>query len=143
MTETDNTKLTELLKVKVETASDEHLQMLSEELKRSQLLMPIEITSNFNLDENLKEGDVFQPDEPLRFKPISLTDDFGNELIPLFSDESQVQGKVSVIGMYTPDLADSFAGGYDESIDGVAFNPFSENPIMLPMETFIRMFKSE
>ena len=139
---TDNTKLTELLKVKVETASPEHLQMLTEELKKSQLFMPIEITSNFELDENLSEGDIFQPNEPLRFKPLRLTDDFGNELIPLFSEETEVKGKTSIIGMYTQDLANSFASGYDETIDGVVFNPFSENPIMLPMKTFINMFKS-
>jgi hypothetical protein len=141
MTETDNRKLTELLKVKVETASDEHLQMLTEELKKSQLLMPIEITSNFN-PENLKEGEVGEFEEPLRFKPISLTDDFGNNLIPLFSEESEIKSPVSVMGMYIPDLADSFASGYDKSVDGVVFNPFSENPIMLPMETFIKMFKN-
>ena len=45
MTETDNAKLTELLKVKVETASDEHIQKLKEELKKSQLLMPIEVNN--------------------------------------------------------------------------------------------------
>lgn len=140
MTETDNTRLTELLKVKVETASDEHLMELTEELKKSQLLMPIEITSKFEMGD-LNEGDVFQLDEPLRFKPISLTDDFGNDLIPLFSDESQIEGKISVIGMYTQDLADSFKSGYDENVDGIVFNPFSENPIMLPMPTFINMFE--
>ena len=141
MTETDNTKLTELLKVKVETAGDEHLIALSEELRKSQLLMPIEITSKIGFDDDLKEGDVIEFDEPLKFKPVSLTDDFGNELIPLFSDDSQFEGRISVIGMYIPDLADTFADGYDENVDGVVFNPFSENPIMLPMETFIEMFK--
>ena len=103
--------------------------------------MPIEITSNFN-PENLKEGEVGKFEEPLRFKPISLTDDFGNNLIPLFSEESEIKSPVSVMGMYVPDLADSFASGYDKSVDGVVFNPFSENPIMLPMETFIKMFKN-
>ena len=141
MTETKNTKLTELLEVKVEKASDEHLKILTEELRKSQLLMPIEITSNFEIDENMKVGDVGEFEEPLRFKPISLTDDFGNNLIPLFSEESEIKGQVSVMGMYTQDLADSFASGHDKSVDGVVFNPFGENPIMLPMETFIGMFK--
>lgn len=58
------------------------------------------------------------------------------------SEETEVKGKTSIIGMYTQDLANSFASGYDETIDGVVFNPFSENPIMLPMKTFINMFKS-
>ena len=142
MTKTDNTRLTELLKIKLETSGYEERHMLTEELKKSQLLMPIEITSNFDFDENLKEGDVLELDNDLRFKPVSLTDDVGRDLIPLFSEESEIKGNFSVIAMYTQDLADSFEDGYDESIKGVVFNPFIENPVMLPMEIFINMFKS-
>ena len=139
--ETNNSKLNELLKVKVETASKEHLVMLTEELRKSQLILPVEITSKIDL-ENAEVGEVRELDEPLRFKPIHLTDDFGNELIPLFSDDSQVKEASSCMVMYCEDLANTFKSS-PEGIDGVVFNPFGENPIMLPMDTFVNMFSNE
>lgn len=137
----DNSKLNELLKVKVETASQEHLDLLTEELRKAQLIMPVEITSKIDLDD-AKVGDVRELEEPLRFKPVHITDDYGNELIPLFSDDSEVMGATSCMVMYCEDLANTFVDSPDD-IDGVVFNPFGENPIMLSMPAFVNMFKNE
>jgi len=137
----NNERLNELLKVKVETAGEDHLFELQEELRKAELILPIEITSEVDFSD-AKVGEVRTFDEPLRFKPLHLVDDFGNDLILLFSDESEVKGEVSTMVMPTPSIADMLREGHSD-LDGVVFNPFGENPIMLAMDTFIKIFSTD
>ena len=133
-----NSKLYELINIKPDEATKEDNDALIEELKKSKLIMPIEITSSLDFND-VKVGDVIQFDEGLRFKPVKIKDENGRVYIPLFTDDSQFHGHTSAIDIYTEDLA-NMIGDNPENIFGVVINPFSKFHIGLPMDSFLKLF---
>ena len=136
-----NSELTELINIKRDNATKEDDIALIEELKNARLLLPIEITSDIELD-NAEEGDIIELDEGFRFKPIKIVDDNGRVFIPLYSDDSQVHGHTSAINIYAKDLA-RMIDDNPENIFGVVLNPFSKFNVELPMDTFLKIFEDE
>ena len=136
-----NSELTELINIKRDVATKEDDAALIEELKNARLILPIEITSDIELD-NAEEGDIIELDEGFRFKPIKIVDDNGRVFIPLYSDDSQVHGHTSAINIYAKDLA-RMIDDNPENIFGVVLNPFSRFNVELPMDTFLKIFEDE
>lgn len=136
-----NSELTELINIKRNDATKEDDAALIEELKNARLILPIEITSDIELD-NAEEGDIIELDEGFKFKPIKIVDDNGRVFIPLYSDDSQVHGHTSAINIYAKDLA-RMIDDNPENIFGVVLNPFSRFNVELPMDTFLKIFEDE
>ena len=103
--------------------------------------MPIEITTNLNLDD-VTVGDTIQFEDGLRFKPLKIVNDAGETFIPLYTDDDEVHGHTSAIDIRTSDLADMIDDN-PENISGVVINPFSEFSVEIPMESFLKMFEKE
>lgn len=119
-----NAKLTELLNIAPEKATKEDNDALIEEIKNSQLIMPIEVL----------------PGKELKFNPVKIVDDNGKLFIPLFSDDSEVHGHTSAIDIYAKDLAEMIDDN-PENMCGVVFNPFSKFSVELPMDSFLKIFE--
>ena len=136
-----NSELTELINIKRNDATKEDDAALIGELKNARLILPIEITSDIELD-NAEEGDIIELDEGFKFKPIKIVDDNGRVFIPLYSDDSQVHGHTSAINIYAKDLA-RMIDDNPENIFGVVLNPFSKFNVELPMDTFLKIFEDE
>lgn len=136
-----NEKLYELINISPDEATKEDNDALLKELRDAQLIMPIEITSNLDLDE-IEVGDVLEFEDGLRFKPLKIVDENGRIYIPLYSDDSEVYGHTSAIDIKTRDLAEMI-GDNPENLFGVVINPFSKYNVELPMDSFLKIFDEE
>ena len=103
--------------------------------------MPIEITSNLNLDD-ITVGDTIQFEDGLRFKPMKIANEAGEIFIPLYSDDDEVHGHTSAIDIKTSNLAEMIDDN-PENISGVVINPFSEFSVEIPMDSFLKLFEKE
>ncbi|MBO5150647.1 MAG: SseB family protein, partial [Methanobrevibacter sp.] len=109
-----NRKLKELISLPNEEASPEDDELLVEELKKAQLIMPIEVISH--------------DDDDFNFKPVKIGDDDKNEFIALFTDEDELikaNVEFSVINISTKNLAEMIKDTGDEYY-GIAINTFSK-----------------
>ena len=116
--------------------------MLFDIIKKSQLFMPIEVTSSiFDDIENAEVGDTIESNEPLRFKPIAINGPAG-KAIPLFTSKEKMEearANVSCIAIFTEDLAGMLEQTGDEYSE-VAINPFTTISIGMPLEGFLNLF---
>ena len=136
-----NCELTELINLRADEATKEDDDALIEELKISRLILPIEITSDIELD-GAEEGDIIEIDEGFKFKPLKIVDNEGRVFIPLYTDDSQVHGHTSAIDIYAENLA-RMIDDNPENIFGVVLNPFSKFNVELPMDSFLKIFDEE
>lgn len=134
-----NDKLKELLNINPNDATKKDNDELIEEIKNSQLIMPIEITSNIDLSD-AEVGDIIEIDNGLRFKPVKIADADNNIFIPLFSDDNEVHGHISAIDIYTKDLAEMIDDN-PENISGIVINPFSDFSVTIEMNSFLKLFE--
>ena len=116
--------------------------MLFDIIKKSQLFMPIEVTSSiFDNIENAKVEDTIESDETFRFIPIAINESSG-KAIPLFTSKERMEeagANVSCIAIFTEDLAGMLKQTCDEYIE-VAINPFTTKSIGMPLEGFLNIF---
>lgn len=125
-----NTKLKKLISIPKDEASCEEDSALVEELKKAQLIMPIEITS---YSENI--------DEHLQFRPLKIADENENILIPLFSDDEELiklNIECNAINIYSKNLAEMISE--TQEYDSIAINPFSEFSLTIPLKDFVELF---
>ena len=134
-----NEKLKELLNINPNDATEKDNEELIEEIKSSQLMMPIEITSKLELTD-AEIGGVIDIDGGLRFKPIKIVDEYNNVFIPLFSDDNEVEGYILTIDIYTKDLAEMIDDN-PENIFGIVINPFSNFSVTIEMNSFLKLFE--
>ena len=123
-----NGKLKELISLPNEEASPEDDELLVEELKKAQLIMPIEVLSHDEDDFN--------------FKPVKIGDEDKNEFIALFTDEDELikaNVEFSVINISSKNLAEMINATGDEYY-GIAINPFSKYSLAIPLSEFIDLF---
>lgn len=143
--EVDNKLLEELMMINPETMTIEEQNMFLDELKKSQLYLPIEIVSN-SFDFNKEDiGKTLELNEPLRFKPIKIYDSNNTVILPLFtSDEEFKQSPIdsSNILMYTEDLANMLNDGRDD-FDEIMINPSTETPVSLDIDSFLDLFNED
>ena len=123
-----NEKLKELISISGDDATSRDDELLVEELKSSQLIMPIEVIS--------ADEDDFQ------FRPLKLANENNEEFLPVFSDEDElVKGNIefSVINISSENLAEMIKNDTNEYY-GVAINPFSKYSLAIPLKEFLDLF---
>lgn len=121
-----NEKLKELISIPPEDVCSADDELLIEELKNSQLIMPIEITSD---------------NEDFSFKPLKISNEDENIFIPLFSDEEElVKSSIefNVINISAKNLAEMIID--NKEYFGIAINPFSEFSLAIPLNEFLELF---
>ena len=119
-----NEKLKKLISIPPGEATDKDDELLIRELKKAELIMPIEVTS----------------EEEFEFTPLKIGDEFGNIFVPLFSDEDELiksDVEFSVINISAENLAKILS----DEFNGVAINPFSEFQLKIPLNEFKKLFE--
>jgi len=123
-----NKKLKELIELPEDSLTSEDDERLVEELKKAELIMPIEVIST---DE----------DESFEFKPLKISNPDNQEFIPVFSDEDELvkaHVEFEVINITSENLAEMIS---DDECFGIAINPFSKYSLAIPLNEFIKIFK--
>lgn len=119
-----NTKLKELICISNEKATAKDDELLVNELKNAQLIMPVNILS----------------DDPLEFEPVKIANPRNQEFIALFTDDDELiksDVEFSVVNIETSNLAEMINDG---DYFGVAINPFSEYSLAIPLDDFLKLF---
>lgn len=141
LSQVDNSRLEELLQMFKDDPSAKTVQELGEEIKRSQLYLPVVYPDSiFEGIENAKEGDVIEG--PSGFNINFLTTADGNKAIPLFTSSKIMEDlnlRSSVIVMFVEDLVNMLQGAED-TYELVTINPMTETGIDMPILTFLNMF---
>ena len=143
VTNVDNSKLEKLLQEFKDNPRNEVVQELGEEIKKSQLFLPIVPSdSMFEGIEDAEVGDVMEIKQP-GFDINYLTTNDGKKAIPLFTS-SEVMEKAnlrsSTMVMYVEDLVNMLQGA-EERYELVTINPMAETGIDMPIFTFLNLFK--
>lgn len=143
--EVNNELLEELMMINPEDMNIEEQNMLLDELKKSQLYLPIEIVSDsFDFDER-DIGKTLELNEPLKFKPIKIYDSNNTVILPLFtSSDNFKHSKINSpnILMYTEDLANMITDGKDD-FDEIMINPSTETPLSMDIDSFLDLFAED
>lgn len=142
----DNTKLNNLMETPPEEMSYTQRKEILDELKVVRLIVPIEITSNSNIDNSteLNSGDSIEFDEGLRFKPFRFKNQ-SQIYLPLFTDENHLKEAniiTHVMVMYSSDIGNMLNDLVDE-FDNVVLNLSSEHSIVIPISSFINLFNEK
>ena len=131
MSNLDNAKLKELMKIEPESMSKEEYESFVYEFKNAQLLLPVEIYSKTQSDEI---------NEPLSFKPVTIEEN-GCKCIPLFTDNVELKKNnppVSVIAIFMKDLKDMLEDSSE--IDEIMINPSSKDTVCIDLDSFFDLF---
>lgn len=136
--------LNELMNIHPEDMNNQQKQNFIKELKIARLIMPMEITSNLDLENltNVKVGETIKFDEGLRFKPFRIKNDDGEVALPLFTDDKHLQKSkivTHVMVMYTSDIANMLKSLTNE-FDEIVLNVASEYSIAMSVHSFIELF---
>lgn len=143
--EVNNKLLEELMVINPEVMTIEEQNLFLDELKKSQLYLPIEIVSEpFDFDEG-DVGKTLELNEPLKFKPVKIYDSNNTVILPLFTSsknfkDSQIDS--SSILMHTEDLANMLTEGKDD-FDEIMINPSSETPLSIDIDSFLDLFSED
>lgn len=128
MSNLDNSKLKELMKIEPDSMDKYEYESFVNEFKKSQLLLPVEVSSKAQIDE------------PLSFKPIVLEQN-NCKSIPLFTDNEEFKknnSSVSVIAIFMKDLKDMLEDLSE--IDGIIINPDSKYTVCIDLDSFLDLF---
>lgn len=123
-----NEKLKELIELPEDSITSKDDEQLVEELKKAELIMPIEVIST--------------EDESFEFKPLKISNPNNQEFIPVFSDEDElVKANVEfeIINITSENLSQIIHE--DDGYFGIALNPFSEYSLAIPLNEFLTIFK--
>ena len=136
----DNSALEEIMKKKI---TPETQREFFEIFKESQLLMPVSYSDNlFEGIEDVKEGDVIEPQGQIGFDINFLTDNEGNKAVPLFTSDEAMENaglRSSVYALYMSDLA--YMLKQTDRYSVIAINPFTEFDINMPVQAFLSLFE--
>jgi hypothetical protein len=123
-----NEKLKELISISADDATSRDDELLIEELKNSQFIMPIDVISS--------------EEEDFQFKPLKLANENNEEFLALFSDEDElVKANIEfqVLNISSEKVAEMIKDDSDEYF-GVAINPFSKYSLAIPLNEFLGLF---
>ena len=128
MSNLDNNKLKELMKIEPNSMDKNEYESFVNEFKKSQLLLPVEISSKAQIDE------------PLSFKPIVIEQN-NCKCIPLFTDNGEFKknnSSASLIAIFMKDLKDMLEDSSE--IDEIIINPDSKYPVCINLDSFFDLF---
>ena len=119
-----NEKLTQLISIPADEATDDDNISLKEELKKAKFIMPIEITD----------------EDPFTFTPVKIADEKNREFIALFTSEDELVKsgiEFTVIPVAAENLSEMVEDG---EVFGIAVNPFSRYSLSIPLNEFKNLF---
>lgn len=132
----DNTRLEELFKCEMTPLTQ--LEILNE-IKKSELIMPVVFPEEVLREIDSSDSDTVEMDEAA-FNIEFIGDEEDNMVVPLFtSDEKIMEAGMGPTAIACParDIAELISQSDDFS--SVAFNPFCENTVDMPVEIFLEI----
>ena len=139
-----NTKLESLMKKQSEMSEEENEHFLNE-LRKSELLVPLQIELD-SLDlENMNLNGLNEINKEVRFHLKSFTGPDGKRTIPIFTDEENIHDvklNTTVGSLFMRDLYKSILPIQD-SFDEIIINPSSPNEYKISIGDFLSLFDEE
>ena len=136
-----NTKLESLMKKQSEMSEEENEHFLNE-LRKSELLVPLQIELD-SLDlENMNLNGLNEINKEVRFHLKSFTGPDGKRTIPIFTDEENIHDvklNTTVGSLFMRDLYKSILPIQD-SFDEIVINPTNVNAYKISIEDFLNLF---
>ena len=139
-----NTKLESLMKKQSEMSEEENEHFLNE-LRKSELLVPLQIELD-SLDlENMNLDGLNEINKEVKFHLKSCTGPDGKRTIPIFTDEENIHDvklNTTVGSLFMRDLYKSILPIQD-SFDEIIINPSSPNEYKISIGDFLSLFDEE
>ena len=139
-----NTKLESLMKKQSEMSEEENEHFLNE-LRKSELLVPLQIELD-SLDlENMNLDGLNEINKEVKFHLKSFTGPDGKRTIPIFTDEENIHDvklNTTVGSLFMRDLYKSILPIQD-SFDEIIINPSSPNEYKISIGDFLSLFDEE
>ena len=139
-----NTKLESLMKKQSEMSEEENEHFLNE-LRKSELLVPLQIELD-SLDlENMNLDGLNEINKEVKFHLKSFTGPDGKRTIPIFTDEENIHDvklDTTVGSLFMRDLYKSILPIQD-SFDEIIINPSSPNEYKISIGDFLSLFDEE
>lgn len=139
----DNSKLESMMKIYPEELNNKQHQELLNAIINAALIIPVTVTANPIDPDNIEVGKVYELEDELRFKPLRLTTNDGEIVLPLFTSDEQLNMSgtpVNRIVMHTPDIQKMLQNMLQE-FDLVHINPFDEDSLAMPLNNFLNIKK--
>lgn len=137
----ENPELKSILEGNPEDMDDEQAEKFLEAFMNAKLIIPAEVDPEADL-EGLSDEEI-AADEEIDINIIKIEDEDGNEFIPAFTDDEEVEKlDFEVYGLVfeTEDLATLLFESLEEYVEGIAINPFTDNSAEIPLETLFSLF---
>lgn len=139
-----NDKLESLMKKQSEMSEEENEHFLNE-LRKSELLVPLQIELE-SLDlENMNLNGLNEINKEVKFHLKSFTGPEGKRTVPIFTDEENihdVQLNTTVGSLFMRDLYKSILPIQD-NFDVIVINPSNVNAYEISIEDFLNLFDEE
>ena len=139
-----NAKLESLMKKQSEMSEEENEHFLNE-LRKSELLVPLQIELE-SLDlENMNLNGLNEINKEVKFHLKSFTGPEGKRTVPIFTDEENihdVQLNTTVGSLFMRDLYKSILPIQD-NFDVIVINPTNINAYEISIEDFLNLFDEE
>ena len=139
-----NDKLESLMKKQSEMTEEEKEHFLNE-LRKSELLVPLQIELD-SLDlENMNLDGLNEINKEVKFHLKSFTGPDGKRTIPIFTDEENihdVQLNTTVGSLFMRDLYKAILPIQD-NFDQIVINPTNENAYKISIDDFLNLFDEE
>ena len=139
-----NDKLESLMK-KQSLMSEEENEHFLNELRKSELLVPLQIELE-SLDlENMNLNGLNEINEEVKFHLKSFIGPNGIKVVPIFTDEEKihdVQLNTTVGSLFMRDLYKSILPIQD-NFDEIIINPSAENEYKISIDDFLNLFDEE
>lgn len=136
-----NFRLVSLMKKQSEMTEEENEHFLNE-LRKSELLVPLQIELD-SLDlENMNLEGLNEINKEVKFHLKSFTNREGKRVIPIFTDEEdihEIKLNTTVGSLFMRDLNKSIIPIKD-SFDEIVINPTSENEYRISIDDFLLLF---
>ena len=139
-----NTSLESMMKKQSEMTEEENEHFLNE-LRKSELLVPLQIELD-SLDlENMNLDGLNEINKEVKFHLKSFTDKDGKRTIPIFTDEENihdVQLNTTVGSLFMRDLYKAILPIQD-NFDEIVVNPTNVNAYKISIGDFLNLFDEE
>lgn len=139
-----NDKLESLMKKQSQMTEEENEHFLNE-LRKSELLVPLQIELD-SLDlENMNLDGLNEINKEVKFHLKSFTGPDGKRTIPIFTDEENIhdiQLNTTVGSLFMRDLYKAIMPIQD-NFDQIVVNPTNENAYKISIDEFLNLFDEE
>ena len=142
----ENPELKEIMAIDPEDMSEEELERFVDAFMNATLIIPAEV--NTDKDISALSDEEIALDEEIDITILKLEDEDSDYVfIPAYTDDEEVEKlkhelKTEIYGLIfeTEDLANLLYESYDEDIEGIVINPFTDFTAEIPLESLFELF---